>query len=354
MSKDFEDELIKQVCKTKIPFKKLNGKKILVTGCYGFIPSAFIKIVGRVMEINGYKIHFYGIARKNGKNRKNILRSLIKQKVVKILNLDLNKEFKLNKRIDYCLHGASTTAPKKYLSNPTDVILPNSMGLINLLKSIENKRLKKFIFLSSSEVYGNFSTLNKRKKSFFENEYGSIDCTNINSSLALSKKFGENYLYSWGKEQSINTNSVRLFHSYGPFMKLGDGRIHSDLVKNVIMKRNLLINGNPKVRRAFCYISDVISGILTIMFFGKNGQSYNLANPKETYSVKKIAKIIQENQKKNYNVKIIFNKNKKIKRNDFFYPKPSIEKLKKIGWKPRVSVKEGLMSTINYFKKNKI
>ena len=354
MSKNFEEELIKQVSETKFPLKKLNRKKILVTGCNGFIPSAFIKILGQMMKINGYKIYFYGIARKNSKKRKNILKSLIKQKVIKILNLDINREFKLNKTIDYCLHGASTTAPKKYLSNPTDVILPNSLGLINLLKSMENKRLKKFIFLSSSEVYGNFSSLYKRKKSFLESEYGQIDCANINSSLALSKKFGENYLYSWGKEKNINTNSVRLFHSYGPYMKLGDGRIHSDLVKNVIMRKNLLINGNPKVRRAFCYISDVISGILTIMFFGKNGESYNLANPKETYSVKKIAQIIKENQKNNYNIKIIFNKNKKIKRNDFFYPKPSIEKLKKIGWKPRISVKVGLKNTINYFKKNKI
>ncbi len=354
MSKNFEEELIEQVSETKFPLKKLNRKKILVTGCNGFIPSAFIKILAGMMKINGYKIHFYGIARQNSKKRKNILKSLIKEKVIKILNLNINKEFKINKPIDYCLHGASTTAPKKYLSNPTDVILPNSMGLINILKSIENKRLKKFIFLSSSEVYGNFSSLYKKKKSFLENEYGHIDCANINSSLALSKKFGENYLYSWGKEKNINTNSVRLFHSYGPYMKLGDGRIHSDLVENIILRKNLLITGNPKVRRAFCYISDVVSGILTIMFFGKNGESYNLANPKETYSVKKIAEIIKENQKNNYNVKIIFNKNQKIKRNDFFYPKPSIEKLKKIGWKPRISVKVGLINTINYFKKNKI
>ena len=137
-------------------------------------------------------------------------------------------------------------------------------------------------------------------------------------------------------------------------MKLGDGRIHSDLIKDVIMRRNLKIKGNPKVKRAFCYISDVISGILTIMFFGKNGESYNLANPKETHSVKKIAEIIKENQKKSYQIKITFNKDNKIKRNDFFYPKPSIKKLKKIGWRPRISAQLGLNNTINYFKNNKI
>ena len=84
MSKNFEEELIKQVSETKFPLKKLNRKKILVTGCNGFIPSAFIKILAGMMKINGYKIHFYGIARQNSKKRKNILKNFLLQKYIKI------------------------------------------------------------------------------------------------------------------------------------------------------------------------------------------------------------------------------------------------------------------------------
>ena len=80
MKLDFEKEIVNQVCETSLPFHKLNNKKIIVTGCNGFIPSAFIKILNKIMDIHGYKIQFYGIARKKSNNRSNILQSLIKTK----------------------------------------------------------------------------------------------------------------------------------------------------------------------------------------------------------------------------------------------------------------------------------
>ena len=83
-------------------------------------------------------------------------------------------------------------------------------------------------------------------------------------------------------------------------MKLGDGRIHSDLVDKISKNKNIILKGNPNIKRSFCYISDVITGILTVILRGKNNESYNLANPKEIYKVKELAKIIlslQDNKK---------------------------------------------------------
>ena len=152
-------------------------------------------------------------------------------------------------------------------------------------------------------MYGNFKELKRKKLS--ENYFGSLDPSIITSNYGISKKFAENALVCWGKKYKIRTNSVRLFHTYGPLMKLGDGRIHSDLVQNVIKKKNLLIKGNHNVTRSFCYITDVVLGIILVILRGKDGESYNIANPNETLKVIQLAKIIS----KILNKKITFKKN---------------------------------------------
>mgnify|MGYP006197960039 FL=1 len=136
-------------------------------------------------------------------------------------------------------------------------------------------------------------------------------------------------------------------------MKLNDGRIHSDLVGNVVNKKNLIIKGDLNTMRSFCYITDVINGILTIIIKGKNRESYNLANPKEMYKVIEIAKIIKKIQN-NKNLKIIKKKSKNLnKRLNFFYPLPSIKKLNKLGWSPKVNIKTGLTQTLSFFNNKK-
>ena len=133
-------------------------------------------------------------------------------------------------------------------------------------------------------------------------------------------------------------------------MKLGDERIHSDLVNRISKNKNIIIKGNPNIKRSFCYISDVISGILTIILKGKKNESYNLANPKEMYKIKELAKLVLSIQSnKNLKIKKI---KKKIKRLDFIYPTPSIEKLIRLGWTPKVNVKNGFRDTLEFFKKN--
>ena len=348
----FEKEIANQVCETSLPVHKLNNKKILVTGCNGFIPSAFIKILNQIMDMHGYKIQFYGIARKTSNNRSNILQSLIKTKKLKIFKLNLNKEININIFPDICIHGASITSPNNYTLRPVETLMTNTLGTINLLNFCSKKKVKKFIFLSSSEVYGDFRRANFKKKIFSEENYGLIDSSKIISNLALSKKFGENSLKAWTKEFNLFTNSIRLFHTYGPFMKLGDGRIHSDLVKDIVNNRNLLIKGNLKIKRAFCYISDALSGILTVILKGEKGEIYNLANPEEIHSVKKIAHIILRNRN-NKLLKITTKKKKFGVRNDFIYPKPSVKKLSDLGWRPKVDAIFGFKRTIQFFIKKK-
>jgi len=343
-----EEKIINQIIKSKLPFKKLNNKKILITGCNGIIASTFIKTLSEIMLKKGFKIYFYGLVNNFKINK--TLKSLILKKTLVIKKIDLNKEIKLNFKPDICFHSASITSPKNYILKPTETLTINTIGTINLLDFCVRKKVKKFIFLSSGEIYGNFNKLKLKKKYFDENDYGIINPKNISSNYSLSKKIAENALLCWSSKYNLNTNSIRLFHAYGPYMKLGDERIHSDLVNRISKNKNIIIKGNPNIKRSFCYISDVISGILTIILKGKKNESYNLANPKEMYKIKELAKLVLSIQSnKNLKIKQI---KKKIKRLDFIYPTPSIEKLIRLGWTPKVNVKNGFRDTLEFFKKN--
>lgn len=336
-----------------VSLKYLNNKKILITGSNGFIASSFIRILSELMDEKKYNIKFYGIVRKNSSIVNPFLHKLIKTKKLTIFKVDINKEINITIKPDICFHTASITSPEEYFAKPIETLLTPSLGTINLLNFCKKKKIKKFIFLSSGEIYGNLKTTRKIKY-FDEEKYGIIDPGKINSNYGISKKFCENILLCWSKANNLSVNSIRLFHTYGPNMKLNDGRIHSDLVGNVVNNKNLTIKGDPNTMRSFCYITDVINGIITVIIKGKNRESYNLANPKEMYRVIEIAKIIKKLQK-NKNLKIIKKKNKNFnKRLNFFYPQPSIRKLNKLGWTPKVNIKTGLTNTLSFFNNKKV
>ena len=340
-------KIVNQIFKSKLSLKQFHNKKILVTGCNGFIASTFIRCFSEAMNQRNLKIFFYGISRNKKINK--YLKPLILKKNLMIKAVDLNKKIKLNFKPDLCFHCASITSPSKYLQKPIETIKTNLLGTINLLDFCVKKKVKKFIFLSSGEIYGNFGKIKTLKKFFNEDNYGIINPKIISSNYGLSKKVAENILISWSKKYGLKTNSIRLFHTYGPYMKLNDGRIHADVIGNIKNNTDIRLNGNLKIRRSFCYISDVITGILTVMIKGEKNESYNLANPKETYNVFDFAKLALSLSKNN---KIQIKCRRTNNRLDYNYPNPSVNKLKKLGWSPKINIKQGLTDTINFYKFN--
>lgn len=334
-------------------FQKLNSlnlfdkKKILITGCNGFIGSSILRVLYDLTLFTKIKIKLYGVIKEKSKINNIILKKLINLNKIKLFKVNIHKKINLNFKPDIIIHCASVTSPEMYIKEPVETVLTNSLGTINLLNFAKDKNTKRFIFISAGEIYGNFKSIKGLQLS--ESNFGLLDPSKITSNYGMSKKFAENLLVCWGKKYKLKINSARLFHTYGPLMKLGDGRIHSDLIMNVVKKNNLLIKGNYNIKRSFCYITDVVLGILTIILKGQNGESYNIANPRETFKVIKLAKLIA----KISNRKVVIKKQKNYSRNNFKYPKISINKIKKIGWTPTTDIKSGIKKTINFFISNK-
>jgi len=331
-----------------LPWHRLKNKIILVTGGNGFLASYIVKSLLSANTYYKLNLKILCLVR-NETSKLSRLKSVKSNKSLTIFRHNLDKPLPKNiPNSNFIIHSASQASPKYYYADPVGSLLPNSIGTFHLLEYAVKCKSEKFLFFSSGEVYG--VPLNKNKK-IKEDNFGSLDPTNLRSCYAESKRIGETMCIAYSKQFNLNISIVRPFHTYGPGLNLDDGRVFADFVADVVFKRNIIIKGNGLEKRCFCYLADATIGFLRILLNGVDKEVYNLGNPYCEISIKNLAKLISD-LFPDRNIKIKFEKSS-IKKNYLKSPLvkvlPSIEKIKKIGWFPKTSLEEGFSKTINSF-----
>ena len=253
---------------------------------------------------------------------------------------DVINEMPILPKADYVFHLASPASPVDYQKYPEETALVNSVGTRNLVRFSRGYHAK-FLFASTSEVYGN--PLEHPQK---ESYWGNVNPTGLRACYDESKRFGEMMTKLYIRDRGLNGRIVRIFNTYGPNMRKNDGRVISNFINQALVGKPITVYGDGKQTRSVCYVSDLVAGLLAIMFSDKtNGEIMNLGNPDE-YSVLEIAKKIK--QMTATKSEIVF---EGLPEDDPIRRKPDITKVKKlVGWEPRVSITEGLKKTIEYYK----
>jgi nucleoside-diphosphate-sugar epimerase len=161
---------------------------------------------------------------------------------------------------------------------------------------------------------------------------------------------GENLCVSWFHQKNIPVKIIRPFHTYGPGLKQNDGRVYADFIYSILENRNIVLNSRGEAKRAFCYMSDAIAGILLVTLNGKAGEAYNLGNPSEEWSIYEAAmKATECYPERRLKVTVIDDQivsgyiKSRVIRNC-----PDIKKINALGWKPEVTLIEGFKRTIKY------
>tara|TARA_B100001057_G_C22784142_1_gene924868 strand:- start:172 stop:1218 length:1047 start_codon:yes stop_codon:yes gene_type:complete len=337
------EDFNKIVLNKKVKWKTLRNKSFLISGANGFIATYIIHFLLFLNEKYLLNIRMILIVR-DQKKLKNKFISEKNKKNLKIIEQDISKKITISpkQKIDYILHLASNASPKLFNKYPIDTILPNILGTLGLLKLSIIKKVKSFVFFSSGEIYGD------HKGVLYEDKIFNFNHLKTRASYAESKKMGETLCYTFFKEKKVPIKILRLFHTYGPCMNLDDGRVMMDFVNNIINNKRIIIKSDGSQKRTFCYISDAIIGIFLILLSGKNGEAYNLANPKEFFSIRKLGyKLSALNNK--IPVKISIKSNSKKKFLPFNSVRPSIKKISKLGFRPSIGIKKGFEKTIKYF-----
>lgn len=245
-------------------------------------------------------------------------------------------------KINFIFHFASPASPPAYQKLAIETLLVNSNGTLSLLE-LARKNNARFLFASTSEVYGN--PLEHPQK---EEYWGNVNPNGIRSMYDESKRFAEALCMAYFRKHNIDLRIARIFNTYGPRMRADDGRVISNFINQSLQDKPLTIYGDGKQTRSLCYVSDLIEGLLSLMFTeGIRGEIINLGNPHER-TIFELAGIIR--RLTNSKSEISF---KALPQDDPERRCPDISKAKKIlDWSPRVNLEEGLEKTIEWYREN--
>lgn len=330
------------ILNSNLPWNNLEGKTVLISGANGFLPSYIVKTI---LFLNKYefedKTKIIAIVR----DKKRALNRLPENNQLYFKLQDICKPLKINESVDYIIHSASQASPKFYNIDPVGTLCSNTIGTYQLLEIARKNDLECFLYFSSGEIYGR-----SEKNPINENDYGYLDPTDIRSCYAESKRMGENMCVSWFNQYGVPAKILRPFHTYGPGLSLDDGRVFADFVSNIINRQNILVKSSGMARRTFCYLADAVAGFFTVLFYGENGEPYNVGNEKTEISIFDLAKKLV-NLYPEYGLKVV-----KEVRNDPNYLEskisrncPDVSKLRSLGWEPYYSIDEGFKRTIKSF-----
>ena len=329
---------------THLPWADLKNKKILITGANGFIASYLIRFLDAANIKLNLNISITGTVRnidKAKKQFKDLDGKFLDLKVINIL-----EPIKIDSHYDFIIHMASIATPKLFESNPIGVVLPNTLGTINLLEFASNENLERFIFFSTTGVNG-FVDDNLRPIS--EDVYGGLDPNKIENCYLESKRMGENFCNAWSHQKNVPIQIVRPAITYGPGIQLDDGRAYADFIKNIINSENIMLHSKGDAIRNFCYVADFLTGLFYTIFHGNIGDTYNISSEKE-YSILKLAEILTKDvfSEKSLSVDFDLNNNDFLRVN-FNKTTVSTKKLRSLGWEEKFSIQEGMKRTVESY-----
>lgn len=339
-------EDIEELYHRKLNWESMRGKTIWITGAYGMLASYLVYMCIFLNEIHGYNITII-VAIRNYEKLKKRFGEYVERGYFKTYLDDINKPIDFGERVHYIVHGASLASSQYYGTMPIEVILPNVLGTVELLKLAERSGTEAFLLFSSGEIYGKINDACKIVK---EDCVGAVDTLNIRNCYCESKRMAEMLCYSWYVQKKVPIKIARIFHTYGPTMDTkNDQRVFASFVNDIIEGHNIVMRSNGMARRPFCYIADATAAYFKILLEGKSGEAYNVCNADEFITIKELAETLvglyPEKQLvveiKEQDVCKMTMENTMIGDAEF-----SNEKLKKLGWDCKYNVREGFLRTI--------
>lgn len=325
----------------------LKGKSIFITGASGLVGSFFVDTLIRFNETTNEKVDIYAtfLSRDELQNR---FPNNLNDEKFKAIFWDVTKPIQFDVYPDFILHTASLTHPKMYAEKPVETMKVNMLGTINVLDFAKRNPKCRVVFLSTMEVYGEN---NLQKASFSENDIGTFNFMSVRSCYPESKRVCETLTQCYVKEYSVSIMIARLGYVYGPTVQLSSSKADVQFLNNALKKENIIMKSMGEQKRSYCYVADIVSGLLTLFKKGVPGEAYNVASKEGNISLKHFADILTEIA----GVSLVFEHPTEFEKQGYSNVRNSTldaSKLETLGWRPLFTTKEGIEHTFKIKKEN--
>ena len=327
---------ISKAAACNLPWELLQGKNILVTGATGLIGSCVVDIL-MSRECDDYTVYASG---RNPERIKSRFEKYKKRQNFHVIRHDVTCPLECNINFHYIISAASGANPVLYSTDPVGVMKANIMGTENLLSYGLDHNLKKFIYISSGDVYGQGDG-----RIFTEDYSGYVDPLDIRSSYTSSKRAAETLCISYAHQHNIEVCIARPCHVYGPHYTEADTRAYAQFMNNAIAGHDIVMKSRGEQFRSWCYVVDAAIGILYVMLKGENCNAYNIADEKSNITIREFAEIVAAT----CGTQIVFDLPSEAESKGFNRVNKSVfstAKLSGLGWSIEGSINDKIRRTI--------
>ena len=317
----------------------LKGKSVLITGVTGTIGSFLADMLIRHSGGSGLGITVYAA----GRDPKKLQERYGGFPEVKVLPYDMNRPIAFDVPVDYIIHGAGNAHPAAFNGDPVGTIMGNVAGAYALLEYGRGHGCRRFLYLSSGEVYGQ-GDLSLEE---FEESYGGfVDPVLPRSCYPSSKRAAENLCVCYSGQFGLETVIARPCHTYGPQMTAADNRAHAQFIRNALKGEDIVLKSPGNQLRSYNYVADCASAVMTVLLKGTPKEAYNIANPKARLTIAQLAGVIA----KTVGRKVVFASPDAADiagRTPIAKQVLSSRKLEGLGWSGAYSIEKGIRHTID-------
>lgn len=325
-----------------IDWEMFKNKSILVTGATGLIGSQMVQalILAGIRRQLGLTVL---AAVRNEKKAEKMLGACLPYGL-KIVTVDIMNPIVLDDDVDYILHGASVTTSKDFVDHPAETILTALKGTEHLLELAREKKVTGMVYLSSMEAYG---VVDPEHYVVRETDYGYIDPLQVRSSYSESKRMAEGLCGAYAHEYQVPVKIVRLAQTFGAGAPETENRVFVQFARSIMTGTDIVLHTDGSKAHCYCYTSDAVLGLLTVLLKGTPGEAYNVSNESTFSTIREMAEMLIRNCPESGS-ELVFDIPEDADK--FGYAPTSrmlvnAEKLSGLGWKPEISL-EGMFERL--------
>ena len=345
---DYWDDL-DYICRCpSVDWDKLKGKSILLSGATGQIGSCLVDAIMHKNISGQLNCRIIGLSR-NAEKAQCRFYKWGGSDYLRLISCDICNpdEAFFSTRGDYVLHMASNTHPIAYASDPIGTIKTNIYGTDYMLQSAVHGKAERFLLASSNEVYGE----NKGDTPLFDESYcGYINCNSLRAGYPESKRCAESLIQAYRAKYGLSAVVARLTRTYGPTLLPDDSKAMSQFIKNAIRKEDIILKSAGNQCYSYTYVADAVTGLLTVLTRGLDGEAYNIAEPSYDRKLADIANIIAGFS----GTRVRFEKPDDVESRGFSkvtVSRLANDKISGIGWSAGYSLEKGLQRTVKILRR---